>query len=289
MPLAITGIDHTLIGVRDLEKARASYARLGFTPCPRGSHIGWGTANYCLMFPDDYVEILGIVDPSQFSNNLDAFLAKREGLMGLAWATRDAEAVKAGLEEAGIASDGPKDLKRRLELPEGTVLPAFKLLYPRPGATPSLASFVCQHLTPELLRRPEWLAHPNGAQALVGITVAVADSSGLAAAYARLFGMGAVTRTDDTVVVRVGPHVVTFAPLEAFDLLHPGVELPGDAELPMASVMTVAVEKAAATASFLRGRGVAHDEIEGHAIVVPPAQACGLWLEFVEGRPARRK
>ena len=88
---AITGIDHALIGVRDLEKARAAYARLGFTPCPRGSHIGWGTANYCLMFRDDYVEILGIVDPSQFSNNLDTFLTKREGLMGLAWATRDGD------------------------------------------------------------------------------------------------------------------------------------------------------------------------------------------------------
>ena len=283
---AITGIDHTLIGVRDLEKARASYARLGFTPCPRGSHIGWGTANYCLMFPDDYVEILGIVDPSQFTNNLDAFLAKREGLMGLAWATRDGNAVKAELERAGIAADGPKDLKRRLELPEGTVLPEFKLVYPSPGATPSLASFVCQHLTPDLLRRPEWLAHPNGANGLVGITVAVEDSSGLAAAYGRVFGMGAVTRTDDTVVVRVGPHVVMFAPSEALDLLHPGFELPVGAELPLAAVMTVAVVDLAKTSSFLRGRSIQHDDVEGQAIMVPPSQACGVWLEFV-ARPAK--
>ena len=283
---AITGIDHTLIGVRDLEKARASYARLGFTPCPRGSHIGWGTANYCLMFPDDYVEILSIVDPSQFTNNLDAFLAKREGLMGLAWATRDGNAVKAELERAGIAADGPKDLKRRLELPEGTVLPEFKLVYPSPGATPSLASFVCQHLTPDLLRRPEWLAHPNGANGLVGITVAVEDSSGLAAAYGRVFGMGAVTRTDDTVVVRVGPHVVMFAPSEALDLLHPGFELPAGAELPLAAVMTVAVADLAKTSSFLRGRSIQHDDVEGQAIMVPPSQACGVWLEFV-ARPAK--
>lgn len=278
---AITGIDHTLIGVRDLEKARAAYARLGFTPCPRGSHIGWGTANYCLMFPGDYVEILGIVDPGQFTNNLDAFLAKREGLMGLAWATQDNNAVKAELEHAGIAADGPKDLKRRLELPEGTVLPAFKLVYPGKSATPALASFVCQHLTPELLRRPEWLAHPNGAVGLAGMTVVVADSSGLAAAYGRLFGLGAVTRTDETVAVRVGPHVVLFAPAEAMDLLHPGFELPEGAELPLAAVMSVAVEDLKATAAVLRARGVAHDAVEGHAVMVPPDQACGVWLEFV--------
>lgn len=278
---AITGIDHTLIGVRELEKARAAYARLGFTPCPRGSHIGWGTANYCLMFPDDYVEILGIVDPSQFTNNLDTFLAKREGLMGLAWATRDNNAVKAELERAGIAADGPKDLKRRLELPEGTVLPEFKLVYPRAGATPALASFVCQHLTPELLRRPEWLAHANGAMGLGGITVAVANTDGLADAYGRFFGMGAVTRTDDTVAVRVGPHTVLFAPVDALDLLHPGVELPERAELPLAAVMTVMVKDLAATDTFLRSRGVAHDTVEGHTIMVPPDQACGVWLEFV--------
>ena len=278
---AITGIDHTLIGVRDLEKARAAYVRLGFTPCPRGSHIGWGTANYCLMFPNDYVEILGIVDPSQFTNNLDAFLAKREGLMGLAWATRDNDAVKAELERAGITADGPKDLKRRLELPEGTVLPEFKLVYPRASATPALASFVCQHLTPELLRRPEWLAHANGAVGLGGITVAVSNTDGLAEAYERLFGMGAVTRTDDTVAVRVGRHTVLFAPVDALDLLHPGVELPEKAELPLAAVMTVTVRDLAATDAFLRGRGVPHDTVEGHTIMVPPEHACGVWLEFV--------
>ncbi len=74
---AITGLDHALVGVRDLEAARAAYARLGFTLTPRGSHIGWGTANYCIMFARDYVELLGIVDWSRFTNNLDRFLERR--------------------------------------------------------------------------------------------------------------------------------------------------------------------------------------------------------------------
>ena len=45
----ITGIDHTLVGVRDLEAARATWTRLGFSVTPRGRHIGWGTGNYCVM------------------------------------------------------------------------------------------------------------------------------------------------------------------------------------------------------------------------------------------------
>ena len=60
---AFSGLDHVLVGVRDLEAARATWTGLGFNPCPRGRHTGWGTANYCLMFPGDYVELLGIVDP----------------------------------------------------------------------------------------------------------------------------------------------------------------------------------------------------------------------------------
>ena len=71
----LDGIDHVLIGVRDLEAARAQYARLGFNSTPRGRHVGWGTANYCIMFERDYLELLGIVDPAQFTNQLDRFLA----------------------------------------------------------------------------------------------------------------------------------------------------------------------------------------------------------------------
>ena len=43
---AIAGIDHTLVGVRDLEAARAAWEKIGLRLTPRGRHIGWGTGNY---------------------------------------------------------------------------------------------------------------------------------------------------------------------------------------------------------------------------------------------------
>src|SRR3954451_8491215 len=76
---AITGIDHTLVGVQDLEAARKVWQTLGFTVTPRGRHIGWGTGNYCIMFESGYVELLGIVQPTEFLNGLDVFLKSREG------------------------------------------------------------------------------------------------------------------------------------------------------------------------------------------------------------------
>ena len=60
MSVAIAGIDHAIIGVRELEPARETYTRLGFTLSPRGRHIGRGTANYCIMFEHDYLELRGI-------------------------------------------------------------------------------------------------------------------------------------------------------------------------------------------------------------------------------------
>jgi hypothetical protein len=104
----LAGLDHSLLGVRDLEVARSRFADLGFTLTPRGRHIGWGTANYCIMFEAGYVELLGIVDPAQFTNNLDKFLAQREGLLGLAFGADDAAALSRALSAAGFHPDGPR-------------------------------------------------------------------------------------------------------------------------------------------------------------------------------------
>ncbi|MGA8399920.1 MAG: VOC family protein, partial [Stellaceae bacterium] len=90
-PSGIAGIDHIIVGARDLEGARRDWARLGFTLTPRGRHIGQGTANYCIMFPRDYLELLGLVQRDEHAHRLEAFLAQREGAMSVAFAPeRDA-------------------------------------------------------------------------------------------------------------------------------------------------------------------------------------------------------
>src|SRR3546814_5983455 len=106
--------------------ARETYARLGFTVSPRGRHIGWGTANYCIMFPGDYIELLGIVDATQFTNNLNRFLESREGLLGVAFASDDVALAGRALRQAGIQPGEERDLKRILEDPDGEVWPRFK-------------------------------------------------------------------------------------------------------------------------------------------------------------------
>ena len=111
----IVGVDHALIGVADLDAARDSFERLGFTISPRGRHIGWGTGNYTIMFEHDYVELLGVIDPTQYIHGLDKSLETGEGLLNVALATKDAHGSHQWLLQQGIDAAAPENLQRLLE------------------------------------------------------------------------------------------------------------------------------------------------------------------------------
>ncbi len=198
------------------------------------------------MFPDDYLELLGIVDASQFTNNLDNFLAEHgEGLLGMCFASDDIDALgkKFGTE--------PSDLKRLLELPEGAVEPRFRLLHPPPGTLPGLSGFFCQHLTPELMRRPEWLVHANGAAGIADATIAVADVAAAVRAYDRVFGENGLRF----------------------------VQSDGDEGLIELAVRVAGLDAAAAV---LEGSGVAFSRFKD-SLAIAPDEACGVSLMLVAG------
>jgi catechol 2,3-dioxygenase-like lactoylglutathione lyase family enzyme len=297
---ALKGIDHTLVGVRDLEAARALWTRMGFTLTPRGRHIGWGTANYCIMFGHTYIELLGIVDPTQFTNNLDKFLATREGLMGLAFASDDVEATKAGLLAAGLHPDGPKKLKRLLELPEGTVVPEFRLLYLPKEETPDLSAFVCCHLTPELVRRDEWMGHPNGALGVRSVTLLSDHPSKSAHAYRRMFGNTSIAETEGRASIRLNldwnppprnsSHFVdelVFVTREALQEEYPEIQDWPRFPAPLPVVMTIDAWDSAITLEFLESAGFAPTSYRKRSwsgCWLSPGEANGLVLHFCDAR-----
>lgn len=53
----ILGIDHAVFATRDLEVARETFARMGFTVTPRARHA-LGSPNHCIVLGDDYLELL---------------------------------------------------------------------------------------------------------------------------------------------------------------------------------------------------------------------------------------
>ncbi|HET6222526.1 MAG TPA: VOC family protein [Dongiaceae bacterium] len=276
---SITGIDHSLVGVRDLEAARAAWQRLGFTLTPRGRHIGWGTANYCIMLDRGYVELLGIVDAAQFTNNLDKFLAEREGLLGLAFGSRDATATRRGLAAIGLHPDGPKDLQRALELPGGNALPAFSLVFLPPEETPGLRAFFVQHLTPEIIRHPAWVVHANRAVSLEAVIAVVDAPAALAPAYARLFGDSAVALAADTLRVATGEGVLLFVTPAELARLYPQLSLPAFPR-PWVAAMRIGAPSVVDAADYFDAKGL-RPLATGAGIALAPELATGTILEFV--------
>ncbi len=278
----IGGIDHALVGVRDLEQARIAYQRLGFTVSPRGRHIGWGTANYCIMFQHDYIELLGIIDPDKFSNDLDVFLQTREGLLGAALATDDAAVAARAFKVNGIEAGEPRGLQRVLELPGGDVLPAFKLVHLDPSETPGIPAFACQHLTREMVWQDPWIHHPNSAQGLRAITAVVEDPSAVALPYARLFGFDRVRAGDGVVEVDSGTAWLRFTSADQLQRLHPGLEDVPDYPRPWIAALRVSVANVEVAAAYLRIFSQPFVQDSHHLLRISPEVTCGVLLELEE-------
>ena len=276
---AITGIDHTLIGVRDLEAARAAWARLGLQITPRGRHIGWGTANYCIMLERGYIELLGIVDPSQFTNNLDKFLAEREGLLGLAFQSQDAAKTAAWLKGQGLHPDGPRDLKRALEMPDGDLMPAFKLVYLPPEETPGLRAFCCQHLSPEIIRGKGWIVHALRAVSVESVVSVVEDPAAVAPAYRKLFGGDAVHVETESVTIATGGGALEFVTASWLRTMYPEIDIP-DLQPPWCAAMRIGVLILVDAADYLEAYKVPF-QMTPRGIAVRPAETNGAIVEFV--------
>ena len=288
MAHGITGIDHALVGVGDLEGARRRFERLGFTTTPRGRHDAWDTANYCIMFAGDYLELLGTVAPARTTGGLDRLLAERgEGLAGIALATADTAQAHAALAASGLAAAAPQALGRSLETPEGALRPSFTLVHLTPEAAPlsheSLEThfrvFRCQHRTPELMRRPEWLTHANGAAGIAAITVVTEEPGRLGHAFERLFGAGATAMTDDTLAVFTGNGAILFVTPEDLAVLYPGVATE-DVPLPYIAGLSLKVADPERTAECLAAAGVPFTRGAEGAVRVAPKDACGVVLQF---------
>ena len=283
MQRAIAGLDHLIIGVHDLEAARGQWGRLGFNSTPRGRHVGWATANYCIMFERDYLELLGIIDPNAFSNGLDQRLAADgEGLLGMALASPDPAATAAAWQAAGLTSAAFRPLTRLLESETPPIELDFANVMIDAVESAGINVFACHHLTPEPMRRPAWLRHPNGAVGVAGVTVIADDVEPLARLAEQLVGSAAVTRTDRIRTVQTGGVPILLATPDDAGLLHPAFDLPASATEPRLVVLEIAVADTTTTARFLTKQQVPFVAEKSGTLLVQPADATGVHLAFVQ-------
>jgi catechol 2,3-dioxygenase-like lactoylglutathione lyase family enzyme len=272
--MSLFGVDHVQIVVRDLEMARRTWARLGFTATPRGRHLNRGSGNYCLMLRQGYIELIGIVDPKLPTSSLDAHLVHGPGPIGLAFGAPSAAAAHAHLAKAGLAPAAPNRLERAVELAGGDARLAFDIVNLPDGTVPGFRSFVCCHLSEKEVRAPEWLEHPNTAVATSGFVVAAADPAPVLGAFRRIFGAAAVEGR----VVETGRERVEVVSVDEVETVFPGVGARPGRPLPCLVGLSVRVEDLKRCKAILESTGVDPKPGPGGALLVPADEATGTVL-----------
>lgn len=286
------GIDHPLVSVRDHAAALANYQRLGFAPSPISYHP-WGTVTSLMMFPSNFIELIGVADPAKFGTGavngfcfgrrLGDFLAREEGVSLVALHSTDCDGDHADLVARGLASQGRVDFRRAMRLPDGSPGEAVVSLgLFLDDELPDASNFICHQHRPELIWVPGWQQHPNGALGIDALTYVAAQPERLAARWRRLYGETAVVRNGDSLQVDSGCGLLRALTPERATAEYGAVGLPqARAERPHAIAIRVAVASLARVREVLSAGGLAGHEQAGCLQVAP--EHCGnVILEFAE-------
>ena len=285
----LTRIDHVMICVPDLRKGVDAYTRIGFDVRPGGEHTGQGTHNAIAFNEHDYLELLALRDRDEYlgaspAGGLVDFLAKGGGFRYVAVQSDDLAGDVAGMRRRGVDVTDVADGVRRT--PSGQEL---RWKAARLGPEHRLPVFFIQHLTPLAERRgPGAGTHPNGAQRVDRVYIAVTDVASSATTYARVLGLpipkvqrGAVIKAD-MAVFDLGPTGLTVAqPMEpgpAADALASRGPGPFQA-LYCTSSMEAAARWMADHGVPPPARGIRNTGEQ--AMLVPPEDACGAYIGFV--------
>ena len=201
MALSPPVLDHVVIDVRDrMDEAASTFAALGFRLTPRGHHT-LGSMNHLAMFRADYLELLGFGAGGASRPELAPFPV---GLNGLVFKTADADVVHAHALSAGLPILPVQSFSRPVEIGGVRQDARFRTTRLDPAKIAMGRVYFCEHLTPELVWRPEWQSHPNGARAIARIIVATGDPGRTAALFRALFGPAAVAERDGSCVIAAG-------------------------------------------------------------------------------------
>lgn len=275
MPLPPPVLDHVVIDVRDrMDEAASAFAALGFTLTPRGHHT-LGSMNHLAMFATDYLELLGFGAGGANRPELAPFPT---GLNGLVFKTEDADAVHAHAMAAGLPILPVQSFSRPVALGDGNHDARFRTTRLDPAKTGLGRVYFCEHLTPDLVWRPEWQAHPNGAHEIARVVVATAAPRRSVALFASLFGPQAVAEQDGGCLVRAGTAWVELSTPQSVAAEFGDAAAAAAGREQYLAALELKVASLAATAERLRG--VSGARIEPHRVVVPARAAFNTTLVF---------
>jgi catechol 2,3-dioxygenase-like lactoylglutathione lyase family enzyme len=278
------GLDHIVVGVRDLDAAGAFYQRLGFTVGARNEHP-WGTHNRLIQFNGCFIELITVGDaslipphePGRFS--FGAFvrdaLARGEGLSMVALESPDAARDNIAFRQVDIGYEAPFHFSRAGQRPDGSsVTVAFTLAFAHDDAAPNCGFFTCQQHNPAQFWNPALQNHPNGAKTIAAVTQ-VSRKPPAHTAFMRAFAGGGLSGKSEDAHAFVLPR-------SRLDIMTPGVvhKLFG-VETSKAGFLgySVAVSDILAMRQRLDMAKIRNAEVDGR-LVISPRHGLGCMIMF---------
>src|SRR5690606_29345682 len=137
----------------------------------------------------------------------------------------------------------------------------------------------------ELVRREEWLRHPNGVYRIETCAIMVERPLELMAICEKLFGIGSATPTDEILTAFPGRHRIMFVRQEDLVTLFPDVDWE-EGQASAYAALRLRTADIQAAVRHLEAAGVPWIEGAQGEAYVAPQHANGVLLEFVpEGVP----
>lgn len=283
LPLpAETFLDHVGHFVPNADAASRALTRAGFAPAPKSIQIAdgqlTGTGNVTAMLERGYIEVLFKTADTALGREFAASMMRYAGLHLIAFAVADAKTAQTQLAANGFRLRPIVELKRPVATANGEATAAFTVARVDEGQMREGRIQYLTHHTEDAVWQPRWLAHPNGAKALIDIVVAITDVDEAAARYVRFLG-------HDTVPTNIGRGIflerggVQLVSAASLTRLLPQIPPPS---LPFIAAYAIRVHSLVAAERALQSGGVAAQRRERMLVAPFPAElGQGAWL-FVE-------
>jgi Glyoxalase-like domain len=258
-------LDHVVVNVMgQLDEAATQYSRLGFQLTERGHHT-LGSSNNLAIFGTNYLELLGYL-PGRETMRADLW-AHPPGLSGLVFKSVDADLVYETLKDRGVPVYEPMSFARPVELPGGAQDARFKVIRIGGDEVQNGRTFFCHHDTPQLVYRPEWQAHANGATEIVEFAVAASAPPRTAAVYERMFGPGLLTPVPGGFAFAAGAATVFVLEPSAIAARYAGAALTSADGSDRMVALVFKVASLEAPRALLAKAGIAFQSHDGRLIV----------------------
>ena len=284
------GIDHLVLVVRDLEAARETYRRLGFTLIPIAHHP-WGTSNSLVQFDGNFLELLAIHDADRIKDGpADAFSfgtfckrfgEQREGFAMLVLEGHDPDQDRVDFETAGLQVYRPFSFERDATLPDGSVeRVGFSLTFTSHPEIKDAGFFTCHQHNPAAFWKPRYQVHENTGRQISEVIMVAEDPDRFAAFYQGFSGSDRVdTQSGEWAVSTPRGQISVMSPERYSELT--GTEIGDDIAGPHFAAYKVKVGDLQAAEKTISADAVEFDRVD-RRLVVGAAQAHGTTIVFEE-------